>query len=278
MAGLAWEILSWSVARKLVLGSFTFLIACVTLGALPARHAEKPRGQANSEFARILFDSANRERSAQGLPHLRWDDALALAARRHAQRMVESDTLSHQFPGEEPPAVRSKLAGALFSKSAENIGFAPSAEIIHSQWMHSPHHRANILDRELDSVGIAVVVRDGVLFAAQDFSRAVAPLAYTEQEQRIGSLLSASGVQLLNKIPSEVEVARKQCTLDSGTPPVAKRRSVTVFRFTTTDLGQLPANVRQTIQGNGQRSAAVGACAPDSRTPFIYYRMAIVLY
>jgi uncharacterized protein YkwD len=38
--------------------------------------------------------------------------------------------------------------------------------------MNSPAHRDNLLDRELDSIGIAVVERGGQLFAVQDFSRA----------------------------------------------------------------------------------------------------------
>jgi len=33
-------------------------------------------------------------------------------------------------------------------------------------------HRANILDRDIDSVGIGVVERDGHMFAVEDFSKA----------------------------------------------------------------------------------------------------------
>jgi hypothetical protein len=38
--------------------------------------------------------------------------------------------------------------------------------------MNSPPHRANILDPELDSLGVAVVERNGELFAVQDFALA----------------------------------------------------------------------------------------------------------
>ena len=39
--------------------------------------------------------------------------------------------------------------------------------------MNSPPHRANILDPEMDSLGVAVIERNGELFAVQDFALAV---------------------------------------------------------------------------------------------------------
>ena len=47
-----------------------------------------------------LLQSANRERAAQGLAPLKWNDTLAEAAREHALRLAQQNTLSHQFPGE----------------------------------------------------------------------------------------------------------------------------------------------------------------------------------
>jgi uncharacterized protein YkwD len=38
--------------------------------------------------------------------------------------------------------------------------------------MHSSGHRANILDGNMDSVGIAVAERDGEYYAVEDFSKA----------------------------------------------------------------------------------------------------------
>jgi len=42
---------------------------------------------------------------------------------------------------------------------------------VHKEFMNSPNHRANILDRDMDSVGIAVVERGGKLFAVEDFAQ-----------------------------------------------------------------------------------------------------------
>jgi uncharacterized protein YkwD len=38
--------------------------------------------------------------------------------------------------------------------------------------MKSPPHRANILDRDMDSIGIGVVEQAGQLFAVEDFTQA----------------------------------------------------------------------------------------------------------
>ncbi len=129
--------------------------------------------QKKTNAEQALFQSANRERAAHGSPPLKWDATLARAAHQHALRMAKQNSLSHQFPAEPDLPVRALQAGARFSALAENVAQGPNAANIHAQWMKSPHHRANLLDTELDSVGIAVTQRHGQLFAVEDFSRAV---------------------------------------------------------------------------------------------------------
>jgi uncharacterized protein YkwD len=138
----------------------------------------KPVSESSSEPAepsateQALLDAANREREARGLQPFEWNVSLASAARTHAQKMAQAGTLSHQFPGEMNLGYRVRMAELHFTKAAENVALGPSAAVIHKAWMNSPPHRDNLLDRELDSIGIAVVERDGQLFAVQDFSRA----------------------------------------------------------------------------------------------------------
>jgi len=38
--------------------------------------------------------------------------------------------------------------------------------------MKSPPHRANILDRDMDSIGVGVVEQGGQFFAVEEFSQA----------------------------------------------------------------------------------------------------------
>ncbi|HLM81081.1 MAG TPA: CAP domain-containing protein [Terriglobales bacterium] len=121
---------------------------------------------------RDLFAAVNQARRAQGLTPLRWDESLATAARRHAKVMAERGSAQHGFEGEPNLSARVKQAGAHFSWLSENVIQGPSTEFIHVQFMKSPPHRANILDRDMDSIGIGVVERRGLLFAVEDLSQA----------------------------------------------------------------------------------------------------------
>ncbi len=126
----------------------------------------------NSREERELFASVNQARRAQGLPPLQWNESLAIAARRHASVMAERGSAQHGFDGEPSLSVRVKQAGARFTWLSENVTQGPSPEFIHVQFMKSPPHRANILDRDMDSIGIGIVERHGQLFAVEDLSQA----------------------------------------------------------------------------------------------------------
>jgi len=121
---------------------------------------------------RELLASVNQARRAQGLSPLRWDESLAVAARRHAGVMAERRSAQHGFEGEPGLSARVKQAGAHFSWLSENVTQGPSPEFIHTQFMKSPPHRANILDRDMDSIGVGVVEQRGQLFVVEDFSLA----------------------------------------------------------------------------------------------------------
>jgi len=125
-----------------------------------------------SAVERSLYEAVNHERKAQGLRALKWDDALAAAARRHAQEMTKGKSVEHRFPGELSLPSRATKAGARFISISENIVQAASAKAAHSEFMHSANHKANILDPDVDSIGIGVSHRGGELFVVEDFSKA----------------------------------------------------------------------------------------------------------
>src|SRR5712692_10989353 len=97
--------------------------------------------QQMSDDERQLFDAVNRERTEQSLAALRWDEALAKAARLHARRMAFYNIVEHQLSGEPDLEGRLAQAGARFGAIAENIGVGPNPQTIHDGWMHSPGHR-----------------------------------------------------------------------------------------------------------------------------------------
>ena len=61
---------------------------------------------------------------------------------------------------------------ARFSSLSEDVAQGASAVDIHAEFMGSANHRANILDPDVDTVGVGVVERGGKLFAVEDFSKA----------------------------------------------------------------------------------------------------------
>jgi uncharacterized protein YkwD len=119
-----------------------------------------------------LFASVNRTRRAQGLPGLKWNEALAAAARRHAGLMAQHGSAQHGYAGEPSLASRVTQAGGHFVWLAENLIQSRGVEVIQEEFLRSANHRANVLDAEMDSIGVGVVERGGQLFAVEDFSKA----------------------------------------------------------------------------------------------------------
>jgi uncharacterized protein YkwD len=125
-----------------------------------------------SAAERQLFAGVNRARKAQGLAGLKWDEALAAAARRHAGLMALHNSAEHAYTGEPSLASRATQAGAHFVWLAENVIQGPGLQTIQDEFLKSPNHRANILDAEMNSMGVGVVERGGQLFVVEDFSKA----------------------------------------------------------------------------------------------------------
>src|ERR1700759_3291501 len=139
----------------------------------------KATGQGDEREQRV-FELTNQDRTAQGLQPLHWDRSLGAAAAVHVDRMKDEKSLSHQYPGEPDLQARAAQAGAHFQAIAENIAMGPSAEAIEKQWMNSVPHRQNILDPQMNAIGIAVVQKNGYLSAVEYFANAYQALTPDE--------------------------------------------------------------------------------------------------
>jgi uncharacterized protein YkwD len=259
-----------SVPTRTTLRVLLRIIALAVIALLTTSYSVYAQSEV-STAERALFDALNRERSAKGLPPLHWDAALASAAREHASRMAQGNVLSHQLPGEPQVQDRATQAGARFTTIAENIAVAPNSATIHSAWMQSPHHRENILDPELNGVGIGVVKGSDGLFAVQDFSQAVANLNFKQQEQEVIANLNIQGM----RAPRATNDARKTCEMDRG---FAGTRPLSVTRFETADLTKLPFDLEQKLRSGRYHSAAVGACEGGSSAGFTHFKLVVELF
>lgn len=252
---------------KAVFTRIMFMAAMLGILA-PWASAQRP----NDGPAQTLFRLANHERIARGLPALKWSAPLAEAARQHALLLAHQDTLSHQLAGEPPIQDRAAQTGAHFSSIAENVAEGPNAEGIHRQWMNSPPHRANLLDPQLDSVGIAVTENNGTLFAVEDLSLVAGSLSVGEQEKIVDARLQSLGLRLLNY----VDDARRSCPLDNGF--AGNHQPSFVLHYATPDLQTLPDMLKKRIQTGRYHAAVVGACSSDSKIGRSNYRIAVLLY
>jgi uncharacterized protein YkwD len=242
----------------------------------PISSTERPSSDVPSGAEKLLFDQLNESRVLAGLPALRWDAELAAAARTHCALMVQHEDLSHQFPGEPALQQRLRQAGVGFSAAAENVAVAPTAEEIHYEWMHSPPHRANILDPQLTAVGIATIPGNQGVYAVQDFALATEKATLTQQEEKIRALIESTGVRTADD-PSHTQWsdARKTCQMPGG----YAGKPASVVRFEASDLSKLPDRLQKSLASGKYHAAAVGACSPpDDGSGFTHFRFAVLLY
>jgi hypothetical protein len=252
-------------------GAVILLFSCVEFAPPHMIHADASPALMNVSED-YLKTAADRERSARGLPPLRVDTALAAAARRHAILMVEHNSISHQYAGEPDLADRASAAGAKFSLVTENVAQAPNAVVIHTAWMNSEGHRHNLLDPNVDSVGISVISRNGQLFAVEDFARSVATLSLRQQEAVVAGAVESAGVA----IDVTHDDARQVCV---GSPSAGMANAPEfAMRYTTDNLERLPNELTSRLRSERYGRAVVAACDMDSKQKFTMYRLAVLLY
>jgi hypothetical protein len=223
-----------------------------------------------------IVQLANQARAEAGAEPLKWDAALAAAARQHCLRMVAEGQISHQYPGEPKVSERAAEAGAHFSLIEENVAFAATPAEIHDGWMHSPGHRANLLNPAVDRVGVSVVAGRYGLYAVADYERAVPVLTRAQVEAAITSLVKAGGVAIL----PDASLARAACSADNGLPrPASGARPRFIMRWEEADLTLLPEALVDKLATGKFRQAAVGNCPTQGQEgPFTAYRIAVLLY
>jgi uncharacterized protein YkwD len=226
--------------------------------------------------AEQLFALNNQSRAQLGLQRLEWDSTLAAAALQHCMRMAAEGPISHRYAGELDLAGRAGEAGAHFSLVEENIAVGSYPATIHQGWLESPGHRSNMLSRDVDHVGIAVVAAQGVILAVADFARSVPVLNPSQVENTIGGLLRSAGIIVRH----DTIDARASCVLDRGLPPLTSvDHPQFVMRWQDADLNHLPPDLVERLASRRYRQAGVGSCpARNVEGAFTVYRMAVLLY
>lgn len=133
--------------------------AICAIGLFLADAKEEQPGKEQFQLIAIeqnIISYTNAERQRYGLPPLEVDEKLVKSARRHCAWMTRNRTLTH---------TRQPVA--------ENIamGQRSSQEAVRD-WMSSPGHRANILNRGYRRIGVAAYQSaGGTIYWCQQFQR-----------------------------------------------------------------------------------------------------------
>jgi uncharacterized protein YkwD len=262
----------------LVIGGVEFAAALPPQAARPTT-APVPQGEEQSSYEgpaeRELLDRANQSRAEANLSPLKMDACLTLAARRHAVLMAAREQLSHQFP--EEAALSDRLTADCTLRldgMAENVAYGVNAAGVHDGFMHSPHHRENLLHAAYNVAGIGVVRRGSTLYVVEDFGHslpafsaqgAIDLIAQSVQETRAHSRLPRLERRDGSAAQSEA------CTLAQANslrvPAPAQPGQVRyLVRYTSLDPENLPSAAAKASADPNLHAFAVGACFARNST------------
>jgi hypothetical protein len=119
-----------------------------------------------------IISRTNDERELRGLAALTENEKLRKAALAHSHNMALQRTLSHELDGRNADE-RVKEAGYDYFAVGENVAYnQPTAEDVVAEWMSSPGHRANILNKDFTEIGVGIASDDqGGAYYTQNFGR-----------------------------------------------------------------------------------------------------------
>ncbi|KHF34132.1 Cysteine-rich secretory protein family protein [Paenibacillus sp. P1XP2] len=113
-------------------------------------------GKDSTQFAQQVLDLVNKERSKAGLGSLSMDDELSKMAMAKAQDMYNNNYFDHNSPTHGSPFDMMKEYGITYQSAGENIAKGQTTPTqVMNDWMNSPGHKANILNKSFTKIGIA---------------------------------------------------------------------------------------------------------------------------
>ena len=264
------------MARVLTVSLAMVLASGVATLRVPAAQAHKQAAVSQSSpyydvaAERRLLELANRDRMKAGLAPLQKDEGLTRAAREHAAAMAAQQKLSHQLAGE--PSLVHRLAAnskTHLDQTGENVAFAGSVDQAQDNLMHSPPHRANLLNAGYNVAGFSVVRRGSLLYVTQDFGHSLPSRSDAEAEVLVAR--SVDRVRAQSRLPGLERMERKEaasmaCAMaeaDSLRTPGPRARAV--LRYTTSEPGLVPESAARVIKDRSLAAFAAGSCY--ARTP-----------
>jgi uncharacterized protein YkwD len=282
------------MARALIASLAILLTTGVVTLEVPALQAaqqryvdaadSQPSPTYDAEAERRLLELANRDRAKAGLPPLRKDEGLTQAAREHGAAMAAQKKLSHQFSGE--PNLVHRLAAntkTRLDQAGENVAFAGTVDQAQDNLMHSPPHRANLLNANYNVAGFSVVRSGSLLYVTQDFGHSLPSRSDDEVEVLVGrsidQMRAKARVAGLERLDNR-EAADAACAMaKADSLNIAAPHNRTVVRYTTPQPQTIPTEASKPIGNASLHAVAIGSCYARSATyPTGVYWVILLFY
>jgi hypothetical protein len=154
LRGNAWRSATRLFAAVLLASAVTTTVAAVA----PTAALADSTASMESQFVAKM----NAARQAAGLRPYAVASDLTSVARQHSAQMASKQSLYHN------PNLTSQVQN--WQAVGENVGEGPTVSDIHTAFMNSPEHKANILDHDFTQVGVGVSVdKNGIIWVTEDF-------------------------------------------------------------------------------------------------------------
>ena len=121
------------------------------------RRAQRVEPQPQPRGVAAILASMNEERARRGLEPLTLNSRLTQAAYDRTNDMFAKRYFDHESPDGIEPFTWVRQRGYRYRTIGENLalGYRSGGAVVDG-WMRSPGHRANILQRSFNEVGIAI--------------------------------------------------------------------------------------------------------------------------
>ncbi|HET7309940.1 MAG TPA: CAP domain-containing protein [Mycobacteriales bacterium] len=170
------------------------LTLALTAGATAAAFTPASAFASTYDYEAQFVADMNAARQANGLAPYSVASDLTAVARNHSAQMASSQSLYHN------PSLTTQIQN--WQAVGENVGEGPTVSDIHTAFMNSPEHRANILDHDFTQVGVGVSVdKNGIIWVTEDFrepmssssssSAPSAPVTHSTSSSSAGTTYSA---------------------------------------------------------------------------------------
>jgi uncharacterized protein YkwD len=149
--------------RNLAVIAAAFSILAALLPATNAGASSSWNCYRYSRTERAFAKKTNEARAAHGLSRVYLDPQLSKTATKHNSKMVSQHLLYHTTNSQFYSWVTH------WSMLGENVGEGGNVSSLQSAFMHSPEHRANILERKYKYIGIGVKKKNGLMWVTVQF-------------------------------------------------------------------------------------------------------------